>query len=146
MTPEQFQFDLHTREQILSTRFNYWNALLLFNTIIIATFSVLISVDRNLSSFYSLIILVSLLSSFLLITNFRMTKRYLDKDDEPNDFEKMIPLELLKQMWIINGQKKKKKVQNVETVCEIIFLIQALLIIYVSFKNFFDNLLVIPKF
>ncbi|MBA4319273.1 MAG: hypothetical protein C0412_12805 [Flavobacterium sp.] len=145
MTQEQFQFDIHTREQILSTRFNYWNALLLFNTIIIATFSVLITVDSKLSSFYSIIILVSLLSSFLLVLNYRITKRFLDKNDSLDDFEKMLPFELLKQMWIVNGQKKKKNVQNVETVCEIIFLIQVLLIIYVSFKNFFDNLFGIVK-
>ncbi len=147
MTKEEFEYELHLRNQTLNSRFSYWNALLFFNTIIIATFTALSSTNSNYNFFYSLIVLLSVFSSTFLILDYRITKKFIDndRDNKLTEFEKLLPNDVLKYMWTIEGVKKKKQVKFFETMSELVLIFQFILILYVSFKDFFDNLIDILK-
>ena len=141
LTQEQFDYALHEQNQTFTARFGYWNSLLILNTILIAVFISMSTYNYNLS--YSIIVTLSVVSSFLLLINFRITKKYLDnpKGEELSEEELKIPIEQLRIIWQNKGLRRRSYTIFFESICEIILVIQGLIIIYVSFREPLNNLI-----
>ena len=105
---------------------NYWGILLTANTIIFSIFSG-ISIFSGYKLIPIIIVILSMLSSFLLIKNSKTVKNIYQKIGE-NYFQKNISMED-KRKDINNAKIKKREVEKREKITEYILLVEAILIL-----------------
>lgn len=115
---------------------NYWNMLLSANTIIISVFSG-ISILSDFKIIPIIIVVFSMISSFLLIQNSRIVKNMYQIIGEKSMQEK--PTEDIAKKDIGDAVKKNKEIKKRERIIEFILLFEALLILLAIFNGLLNN-------
>ena len=136
----QDQVDMHFHNAMRDTRYAYWNALLTLNGIIASIFAASTFFADNLKFFSFIIVLISICACWLIISNYKTAKTVYLKLAEPIVVNKYSHLseeefENFRKKELDESIRLNKKIDRNEKANSILFVIQLLLILILSFIN-----------
>lgn len=134
------QVDIHFQNAMRDTRYAYWNALLTLNGIIATIFAASTYFADNIKIFSFIIVLISICACWLIISNYKTAKKVYDNLSEPIDVKMYSHLsdqefEVLREKELKEAKSLNKKIERNEKANTILFVVQLILILVLSFVN-----------
>lgn len=132
------EVDLHFHTAMRETRYNYWNALLTLNSIFISVFAASSFLSSNFQYIVLIIILVSIYSCALIISNYVIAIEVYEHDILPLQAKKFFSVE---QVNIITRNIEprilamNKFIVRSEKAIRVLFALQLVLVLILFTQN-----------
>ena len=126
-------------DNFVQSRYSYWNALITLNGIFLSVFSAIIITDmERISIYFYGIIMLSLFSIWLLLSNYRTYKIFFFEVGKISDQISNLSSEKIKffeEESITKNLRRHRSTNIRETIVEIFFILETLLIIMIIYSN-----------
>ena len=134
------EVSMHFHNAMRETRYAYWNALLTIDGIVISVFAASSLFSENFRWLVFIIIFVSILSCWLIISNYTTAKNVYENDIIPLNARINPQISDVELQEIDNNISAKvldlnKDIRRNEFIIKALFIIQLILVLILSLQN-----------